>query len=605
MIHVRQAPLRKGGPTPSRGALSALLLGALAAGGCCNDFKPFSVDPACPGFEVPAVAVMIFYVDGLRRDVLDEMAANGELPLLKHHILDRAASVQDAVTMIPGLTYANATSMVCGLNPSHHAVVANKWFDRDRLVVRNYQSKSTMPKANVDLAVPTIYEMLDDKLTAVIGMQVNKGSKIHYVVAADDGGLPAGVAWSLGYQEEVDEIMAEHIAELGKDARRLGRWPDLTLVYFPGPDDVAHFKGAASNEYRSALRSLDASLGAMLSALDRGGILDRITLVLTSDHGLHDVARNQYLDVARFARECVGIPAYGEETDLDEEVTYLDSGEDPLGLCTFSKVLVPDVDSSRTPYASRHRKFRAWPMVVTHSGERQASVHLRRGNEWSARPTLDEILWFHRDSVQTGRADFAHVTLPEVFLGHPAVGLAAVRDGDDAAQVYAKNGAARIERSRDASEPAYRYRVIAGDDPLFHGEAVPPVADGQFHDSRQWLEATASLRYPDAVAQIGSLFDHRRLGDMVLFASPGWDFSKLYLGGHGGLERDEMCIPLYFAGPGIAPGRRIPAARLVDVVPTVLDLMSLGDRAQRACRLDGVSIASQLRQAEPATRPPQ
>ena len=83
---------------------------------------------------------MVFYVDGLRKDVLEEMAAAGELPLLKRFILDRAASVDNAVTSIPSITFGNATAMVTGVYPSHHGVVANTWFDRDRLVFRNYES---------------------------------------------------------------------------------------------------------------------------------------------------------------------------------------------------------------------------------------------------------------------------------------------------------------------------------------------------------------------------------------------------------------------------------------------------------------------------------
>ena len=82
-----------------------------------------------------------------------------------------------------------------------------------------------MKKANTDVQSPTVFEMLDDKLTAVIGMQMNRGTKLHYVTESGDGGLPAGVAWSLGYQDEVDKIMAQHIAELAEEVRCLRRWP--------------------------------------------------------------------------------------------------------------------------------------------------------------------------------------------------------------------------------------------------------------------------------------------------------------------------------------------------------------------------------------------
>ena len=87
--------------------------------------------------------------------------------------------------------------------------------------------------------------MLDDKLSAVIGMQMHRGAKLHFVTETGDGGLPAGVAWTLGYQAEVDQLMAENIADLADEVRCLRRWPAFTLVYFPGPDDVGHFRGRA------------------------------------------------------------------------------------------------------------------------------------------------------------------------------------------------------------------------------------------------------------------------------------------------------------------------------------------------------------------------
>jgi arylsulfatase A-like enzyme len=423
--------------------------------------------------------------------------------------------------------------------------------------------------------------MLDDKLTAVIGMQVNKGSKLHFVVTSGDGGLPAGVAWSLGYQEEVDAIMAQHLAELGDHARCLRRWPDFTLLYFPGPDDVAHFKGARSREYRSALRSLDCSLGRMLRALDEGGILEPMTLVLTSDHGIHDVAPQNHVDLARYLGTAAGIAAYGGEDDVDEDATYLDNAND-------------------ASLNRRINRFRPWPVVVTHSGERHASLHLRVSDDWSVRPTAEQTLRFHLATRPSGDAQ---ESFPAVLLRHPGIEHAVVRDGTDAVEIHGRQGIARVERDRSAPEPAYRYAVLSGHDPLFHDEPAPATADGAFHGSRAWLEATAAMRHPDVVAQIVDAFDDRKAGDLMLFAAPCWDFYPEYSGGHGGIERDEMRIPMYFAGPRIAPGATIPAARLVDVVPTVLDLMGVGERAHLpCCRLDGVSLADRLLAVPAETR---
>jgi len=64
-----------------------------------------------------------------------------------------------------------------------------------------------------------------------------------------------------------------------------------------------------------------------------------------------------------------------------------------------------------------------------------------------------------------------------------------------------------------------------------------------------------------------------RAGDLAIFASPGWDFLSPNRAGHGGLRAyDDMHVPLLLAGPGV-PHKTIPAARTVDLVPTLLQLL--------------------------------
>jgi arylsulfatase A-like enzyme len=369
--------------------------------------------------------------------------------------------------------------------------------------------------------------------------------------------------------------MAENMSDLGRETKCLGHWPDFTLVYFPGPDDVAHFNGGGSTAYRRALKSLDCSLGQILRAFECGGVIDKMTLVLTADHGMHDVGRCNWRDVAQLLRDQAGIEAYGSQSDLDEYVPWMDN----------------ENDASLT---SRTRRFDRWCALVTTAGERQASIHLRCGWTWSSRPAYQQILWYHRPG-ENAESRSEDASLPALLVADPAVAFAAVRDGAYAVQLFGKGGIARIERQTGGKAGSYSYRVVSGTDPLFGSDpAPPPLADGAFHPSRDWLAATAASSHPDAVAQLGDLFDTRKAGEIVLFAAPGYDFSKKYVGGHGGLERDEMTIPMYFAGPRFEPGRTIPAGRLVDLVPTVLDLMGLKQRTAESCRMDGASLLPEL-----------
>src|SRR5688572_13594024 len=128
--------------------------------------RSLSIDPERRGFEVPGRPVILFFVDGLRQDVLEEVAASGELPLLSRHLFDRAARVRSTVTGVPSVTYANATSMVTGCWPSTHGVWANVWFDREALITRNYESERN--GADIDATSPMIFEMMSKELTATV-----------------------------------------------------------------------------------------------------------------------------------------------------------------------------------------------------------------------------------------------------------------------------------------------------------------------------------------------------------------------------------------------------------------------------------------------------
>ena len=59
-------------------------------------------------FELPATPMILFFVDGLREDVLEELDRRGELPRLHRYLFDRAAHVRSAVTSVPSVTYANS-----------------------------------------------------------------------------------------------------------------------------------------------------------------------------------------------------------------------------------------------------------------------------------------------------------------------------------------------------------------------------------------------------------------------------------------------------------------------------------------------------------------
>jgi predicted AlkP superfamily pyrophosphatase or phosphodiesterase len=361
----------------------------------------FELNRNALGFELPKTPMIVFCIDGLNKATFEDMAQKSELPLLKHYLLDRGVAVDNAIACVPSVTHANATSMVTGQYTGHHGIFANRWFDQNLLTTRNYETKFTMGEVNHDFSVPTIYEILADKVTCVIGMQVNRGAHIPLVTSASKGGLPAGIAFKLGENKHFDWIITGTLGEVATLSRMIGHWPDFMLLYLPTVDAIGHSMGPQSGAYRSALRDVDLAIGSALRTLDDAGLLDRMTVVLTADHGHHQVGAEASLELNHLLPEQHGIPTYLTNTAGEHE--------------------------ARLSYSERFVRFQRSRIVATHAGERCASLHLRSKEGWSNRPTLDELLAFHREGTGGSDPFAAAKTFPEVLVQERAIDFAAVR----------------------------------------------------------------------------------------------------------------------------------------------------------------------------------
>ncbi|MFQ5491472.1 MAG: hypothetical protein ACE5GE_12190, partial [Phycisphaerae bacterium] len=191
---------------------------------------------------------------------------------------------------------------------------------------------------------------------------------------------------------------------------------------------------------------------------------------------------------------------------------------------------------------------------------------------------------------------------PKALYDLTGVALVCVRSGPDRVAVYSRRGSATVERRIVGG--LRQYRMTVGSDGAEH-DPVGYDADSRtaslvssgWHSSSEWLAATAGSTCPDFVPQVVEMFDSPRAGDLVVFADDQASFGDRFAGGHGSCLGSDMVVPLYFSGPDLPAGGRIPAGRIVDVMPTILDLLGLGDRLDRAGPIDGVSLAEALRTA--------
>ena len=179
-----------------------------------------------------------------------------------------------------------------------------------------------------------------------------------------------------------------------------------------------------------------------------------------------------------------------------------------------------------------------------------------------------ERAWWPRLAARWGAlADtlLVRASVDLLLLPH-SLGRCEVRSGT--------RGSAFITRHGDI----YRYERASGD-PLSLGTDIAGTAD-ETHD------ALRDSDYPDAIVQIVALAGSARAGDLILSATPGWDFRARYepiphVSAHGALHRDHMLVPLLTNRPPARTPRRT-----TDVFASTL--AALGIAAPR--ELDGESF---------------
>jgi len=158
----------------------------------------------------------------------------------------------------------------------------------------------------------------------------------------------------------------------------------------------------------------------------------------------------------------------------------------------------------------------------------------------------------------------SHGELADALLAREAVDLMLLPISDARCLVRsAQRGSAIVEREG----ATFRYRRETGD-PLGVGGDVAGNADEMF-------DASSEGDYPDGLVQIVTLAGSSRAGDIILSATPGWDFRARYepiphLSAHGALHRDHMLVPLLTNRPTMRAPRRT-----TDVFASALDALRI------------------------------
>lgn len=254
--------------------LLAALLGALLLAGCAGSGPPAD-DPA-------PEALVLVSLDGFGAEMLSRV----ETPNLDR-IAAEGVRAEALVPAFPTYTFPSHYTVVTGLYPDHHGIVANTMYDPAAGGWFRLSDREAVEDPRWWGGEPIWVTAEEQGLTAFTLFWPGSEAPIRGVrptrwMRYDEG---------LSYRARVDSILTW--LDLPDGAR-----PDFLTLYFDEPDGTAHEAGPASPEAAAAAARVDTVLGWLLGGLEERGVLERTDLMVTSDHGMAATSPDRVVHLA-------------------------------------------------------------------------------------------------------------------------------------------------------------------------------------------------------------------------------------------------------------------------------------------------------------------
>jgi predicted AlkP superfamily pyrophosphatase or phosphodiesterase len=214
--------------------------------------------------------VILISFDGFRNDYIDKT----ETPNL-HRLTNNGVRAEGMIPAFPSKTFPNHYTIVTGLYPARHGIVANTMFD---------------PEFNA------LFKISDRN--AVSDGRWWDGEPL-WVTAEKQGQISATFFW-VGSEAEIMGVRPRYWKPYdGKipNAERVQQalaWLDLPAterptfitLYFSDTDDAGHDFGPESQEVIESIKAADTLVGQLVQGLEARGLLEKVNLIITSDHGM-------------------------------------------------------------------------------------------------------------------------------------------------------------------------------------------------------------------------------------------------------------------------------------------------------------------------------
>jgi predicted AlkP superfamily pyrophosphatase or phosphodiesterase len=227
------------------------------------------------GEDFKATVILVSF-DGWRWDYESRYSA----PNL-HRLIVNGVSAE-LIPSYPSKTFPNHYTIVTGLYPGHHGIVANSIKD---------------PATGRRLTMSNAREVRDPMWW---------GGEPIWVTLHRAGQVSAAMFWP-GTEAPIQGVWPDHWEPFNQRLSGSTRvdhvlaWLDLPLdqrptfltLYLDDVDGAGHANGPNSEDVRNAVRRADGYLGRLIRGLERRRLSDRVNIVAVSDHGMAETSADR------------------------------------------------------------------------------------------------------------------------------------------------------------------------------------------------------------------------------------------------------------------------------------------------------------------------
>jgi predicted AlkP superfamily pyrophosphatase or phosphodiesterase len=251
--------------------------------------------------------VVLVSLDGFRWDYARRDGATHLLALGKHGVW----APEGMLPSYPSLTFPNHFSIVTGLFPEHHGLVANSFYDETKQARYAISDATAVTDGSWYSGTP-LWSLAESQ-----GMR----SACFFWPGSEAQIAGFRPTYYLKFDDKIDDNarIQQVLAWLGLPAADR---PHFITLYYAEPDHEGHEFGPDAPETKAAVLKVDGLMGKLKAGLDATGL--PIDLVVVSDHGMAKVqggwtTLDQFADLTGF--DTVGTLLYGK-TEEDRARVY-------------------------------------------------------------------------------------------------------------------------------------------------------------------------------------------------------------------------------------------------------------------------------------------